>query len=381
MPKVLVVGHTYMPDINRQKYIALSNVSTDYEIVVVTPEYWHDDLVVLESHNDEMARLQFVALKTFFHGRESVYFYRNRDLRRILETLKPDVVLVEQGANALCYFQVLRLIRKLNLRAKCAFFTWENLPYKLDFFRQRIEAYNLRHTDLAFVGNRDGQDILRQRGFTGWIEVIPQIGVDPNTFSYRVSHDKTCDVPIIGFAGRLIQEKGLHTLMAALERLRSLSWKFLVVGKGDLLPDLMQWKKKEGFADRVEILDAVPHHEVPGMMQKMDVFVLPSETASFWKEQFGHVLVEAMSSGVPVIGSDSGEIPHVIGDAGLVFLEGDVQALAECLKRLIVDKGLREDLAEKGYRRVIDHYTHDAIAHRLDGIFAKLIKGDTWHSH
>ena len=60
----------------------------------------------------------------------------------------------------------------------------------------------------------------------------------------------------------------------------------------------------------------------------MDVSVLPSLTRPNWKEQFGRTLAEAMSCETPVIGSDSGEIPHVIGDAGLIFKEGDAQALA-----------------------------------------------------
>ena len=58
-----------------------------------------------------------------------------------------------------------------------------------------------------------------------------------------------------------------------------------------------------------------------------EVITLPSLSTSYWLEQFGHVLIEAMSCKTPVIGSSSAEIPKVIGDAGFVFKEGDADDL------------------------------------------------------
>ena len=105
----------------------------------------------------------------------------------------------------------------------------------------------------------------------------------------------------------------------------------------------------------------------------MDTLVLPSETtykfktltAAGWKEQFGHVLIEAMACKVPVVGSDSGEIPHVIKDAGLVFPEGNVEALRNCLLQLMENNELRESLAGLGYQRAMEQYTNKALAKQL----------------
>ncbi len=99
-------------------------------------------------------------------------------------------------------------------------------------------------------------------------------------------------------------------------------------------------------------------------MSGLDVLVLPSRTWSNWKEQFGRVLIEAMACEVPVVGSDSGEIPNVIGDAGLVFPEGDAPALAGCLQKLMDDTGLRVQLAECGLERVKANFTQAQIARR-----------------
>src|SRR5436305_9013059 len=97
-------------------------------------------------------------------------------------------------------------------------------------------------------------------------------------------------------------------------------------------------------------------------MQKMDVFVLPSLTRPNWKEQFGRVLVEAMACETPVIGSRSGEIPRVIGDAGLLFQEGNVQELAARVRRLLDDPTLYAQLAAQGRQRVLERYTQERIA-------------------
>ncbi|MGA0199206.1 MAG: glycosyltransferase, partial [Prochlorotrichaceae cyanobacterium] len=92
-------------------------------------------------------------------------------------------------------------------------------------------------------------------------------------------------------------------------------------------------------------------------------------TAKGWKEQFGHVLIEAMACQVPVLGSDSGEIPRVIGEAGLIFPEGNVTALQECLVQLMDSPDLCRTLGQKGYDRVLEQYTNHALAQKLLSFF------------
>ena len=116
----------------------------------------------------------------------------------------------------------------------------------------------------------------------------------------------------------------------------------------------------------------------------MDVLVLPSRQLShsalhWWyrvasKEQFGRVLIEAMACERPVIGSDSGEIPRVIGDAGLVFRENDPKDLAECLAKLLSDESLCRELGLKGRQRVLNMYTWDDIVSRYYGVWRDLVE-------
>ena len=109
--------------------------------------------------------------------------------------------------------------------------------------------------------------------------------------------------------------------------------------------------------------------DMPGALRALDVLVLPSHTTATWKEQFGRILVEAMSCAVAVIGSSSGEIPQVLGDAGLIFPEGNSKALSELLLTLSQQQALRQELGRRGRARVLAYYTQAALAARYAEIY------------
>jgi glycosyltransferase involved in cell wall biosynthesis len=110
-------------------------------------------------------------------------------------------------------------------------------------------------------------------------------------------------------------------------------------------------------------------------MRQLDVLVLPSISRPNWKEQFGRVLVEAMACGVPVVGSTCGEIPNVVGDAGLLFPEGDVAGLRDCLARLQADAELGARLAEAGRARVAERFTQQRIAAETVAVYRQTMAG------
>jgi glycosyltransferase involved in cell wall biosynthesis len=113
--------------------------------------------------------------------------------------------------------------------------------------------------------------------------------------------------------------------------------------------------------------EKVSHDAVGEALAASDVVVVPSRTVPRWKEQFGRVIIEALAGGVPVIGSDSGEIPVLIEKTGggLTFPEGDAVALAGRMEALWRDPALRQDLAEKGRSSVLTNYSLEAVAAQL----------------
>jgi glycosyltransferase involved in cell wall biosynthesis len=186
---------------------------------------------------------------------------------------------------------------------------------------------------------------------------------------------------VVGFVGRFVEEKGLLTLAESLAGLKERSWKWLLVGQGKLQVQLAEKCREWGISDRIIWVESVSHEEIPPYINLMNCLVLPSQTsykfktltAVGWKEQFGHVLIEAMACKIPVIGSDCGEIPHVIGDAGLIFPEGNAGVLRDCLRELMERRDLAADLGDRGYHRAIGNYTNQALAEQLLDFYKELL--------
>jgi glycosyltransferase involved in cell wall biosynthesis len=168
----------------------------------------------------------------------------------------------------------------------------------------------------------------------------------------------------VGFAGRVTAAKGWHILLAALIQLPP-PFKCLIAGTGDDEALLRLWCSSPQFRDRVYFLGALPKDTLWSFYRALDIFVLPSLTTPSWTEQFGAVLAEAMACGVAVIGSDSGAIPEVIGEAGLVVPEQNPTALAEAIHRLGSSAELRRSLGERGTCRFQKEFTCHAYARRL----------------
>ncbi|MFM7198060.1 MAG: glycosyltransferase, partial [Chloroflexota bacterium] len=155
--------------------------------------------------------------------------------------------------------------------------------------------------------------------------------------------------------------KGVHHLVEAVAALGG-DARLEVLGWGPEEGNLRALAARLGLGDRFRIVPGVPSHEVPTFARNLDVAVLPSLPTPRWKEQFGRMLIESMACGVAVVGSDSGELPHLIGDAGLIFPTGDAMALADRLRQIRDDQPLRESLVRRGTARVHAHFTHARIA-------------------
>ncbi|MDF2386593.1 hormogonium polysaccharide biosynthesis glycosyltransferase HpsO [Nostoc ellipsosporum NOK] len=387
--KILVASHTYIVDLNCEKLRALSQLEPGIEVTVVVPKSWKpggvQNKIIQTQYRDEGA-FKIVPVSNFSQNHQGLLTF-GADLISLFRQFRPQVIQVEQGSRGLAYTQMIVLNQLLNLKAKNIFFTWWNLPYELKLPIALLEKYNLNHSHGIISGNQDGAEILRQRGYQGSIKVMPQLGVDETLFTPKARPELAAKLGIksddfvVGFVGRFVQEKGLLTLLQALVTLQDKSWKLLLLGRGPLQAEIIKIATENNIKERLILVESVPHNEVASYINLMSTLVLPSETTyNFktltsvgWKEQFGHVLIEAMACQVPVIGSNSGEIPHVIGDAGLIFPEGDTKALADCLVQLIEKPDFAQTLGERGYQKAIVKYTNKALAKQQFEFYQELV--------
>ncbi len=391
--RILVASHTYTVDLNCEKLRAIATLEPDIDVTVVVPRCWQPGGVQAQtiiSQPSGLGSFRIVPCSNFSQNHQGLLCF-GADLIALVRQFRPQIIQVEQGTKSLAYAELITLNRVLKLEAKNLFFTWWNLPYALKFPIASLEAYNLRHTDGAIAGNRDAATILQQRGYRGAVQVLPQLGVDVRRFypqpqpQLRAELGIRPDEFVVGYVGRFVAEKGLLTVAKALAGLRDYEWRWLLVGRGDLKARLMQQATEFGIGDRLIWVESVPHAEVPRYLNAMDALVLASQTtnqvqtltASGWKEQFGHVLIEAMACRVPVIGSDSGEIPHVIGKAGLIFPEGNADALRDQVRSLLHYPDQAANLAQQGYERAIAHYTNHVLARQQLDFYKSLWASDT----
>jgi glycosyltransferase involved in cell wall biosynthesis len=172
----------------------------------------------------------------------------------------------------------------------------------------------------------------------------------------------------------LVPEKGVDVLLRACAALPpALDWTLHLLGDGPERGRLADSARELSIDGRVRFLGRIPSAQTPQFYQTLDVLAVPSLSRPNWVEQFGRVLTEAMACGVPVIGSRSGEIPWVIGDAGRIFPEGDAGALASVLAELGGDPAQRAGLAAAGRARVLAHFTQAQIAAETAAVYRAMV--------
>lgn len=373
--RVLFISHTYMVGVNQGKLDAIASTG-QAEVGLLAPSTWQafawGKRMQLER---PFPRIRMFPTKVFFDGRSTAYFHPPLATLRAIRDFQPDILQVEQEILAVSAFEM-ALWARLTGKALVVF-CWENIDRKLPWYRALMYNFVLKSAKLIIAGNQEGADIIRKWGYQGKIAVMPQLGVD-NTFFAPQANKQPDREFRIGFVGRLVYEKGIDLILQAAKQLRDRGYAFKVVlcGTGVYETELRQEAQKQQIEDLVVWQGAVRHDEVPQVMSQFDVLVLPSRSIPTWKEQFGHVLIEAMAMGIPVVGSTCGEIPNVIGRPDLVFPQGDAAALAAILERMMREPNWWQAAGQYSLQRVEQHYTHESIAQKLINLWYQIVNLD-----
>jgi glycosyltransferase involved in cell wall biosynthesis len=337
------------------------------DLTVITPPRWGKDK--LEIRNTAGYRLR--VLPCLLSGYTHFHFYTAP-----IGPIEADLVHIEEEPWSLVTYQFMR--RCVSSKKPVVFFTWQNINKKYPPPFAYFERYTFAHAGAAIAGNVDARKILEKRGFSKPITIIPQLGIDTGLFRKRDVFELrgklaiANDSFIIGYVGRIVEAKGIADLVHAFALLPE-SCTLVLVGEGEFLISAKQLVQRLGVSSRVRWIPRVLSLEIPQYMNLFHALVLPSRTTPRWKEQFGHVLIEAMSSETPPVGSSSGEIPNVIGDAGLVFREGDVADLAASLRVLLEEPGYRASLGSKARNRVLKKFTDDRIAEETVRVYEQTL--------
>ena len=343
------------------------------DLIAVAPPSWRDERGEMRLEPTAAPGYRFIVTPLRFNGNFHLHYYPQ--FGRLLRQFQPDLVHIDEEPYNLATFLALRAAQRV--QARTLFFSWQNLNRRYPPPFHWMEHYVLQHADAGIVGNADAVQVWRAKGYAGPLTIIPQVGVEPEVLKPSAATPKP-DRFVVGYAGRLLDDKGVDLLIGALAQLAG-PWQAVILGSGPQHDRLVALAQDLKINDRVQFQPWRPSNEMAAFYHELDVLVLPSRSQPNWKEQFGRVLVDAMACGVPVVGSTCGEIPNVIGEAGLIFPEGDVSALRDCLQQLQNDVELRHTLAVRGRQRVLEHFTQEQIARQTFEVYQNVLRGASHH--
>lgn len=384
--KVLLISHTAMSRTAGQPKLHALATYNDLELTALVPDRMNFYAKWETAETPENPAFRFVIGEARWQSVAGQWYlqrYPMRLLDSLLHEIQPDIVDIWQEPWSLVCAQAIWQTRRLCPQAKILVETEQNVYKRLPPPFQQFQNYSLRHADFLVGRNAEALEVARRKGYRGPSRVVPN-AVDCALFRPMSQAEREISCPafpfslspfpfFISYIGRLVPEKGLADLLEALALLPE-GFRLVLLGDGPMRSELEAQVKTLGLSERVAFQGETRYADLPFFLNSCHVLVLPSRTTPSWKEQFGRVLIEAGACGLPVIGSDSGAIPEVVADAGLIFPEGDGRALANALLTLRDNPALRQQLGERGRQRAETLFSWQAVAEQMVTIYREMQK-------
>lgn len=374
--RLLTVGHSYVVAANRRlaHEMAVQSGGT-WEVTAIAPARYRADLgrISAQPLAGEASRLE--ALNVHLDRIPHLMWYAG--LGRALDA-SWDVVHCWEEPYILAGAQV---ARRTPSGARLVIASFQNLTKQYPWPFAAFERATMKRADGWIAFGQSVHDTLATRpGYSGKPSTVIPPGVDlvrfrPDEAARARMVERlgwTAGDRVVGYLGRFVPEKGISLLLDAL-RGAITPWRALFVGGGPMLDALQRFALE--YPGRVHIETGVAHDDVPRWLNAMSLLCAPSQTTDAWREQFGRMLIEAMACGVPVVASDSGEMPAVIGDAGVLVGEQDTAGWTAAIDRLLGDDALRREQAARGLERAHARFGWPVVARAHLSFFDSLPGG------
>jgi len=376
--KILIAADLHWPTINGvatfSRNLAHGLAARGHEVVVIAPSQTgrrHKEID--ENYTIERTR----ALPFPFYQNFRISMMPQAEVRAIIKKFKPDVIhiqmLMGNGRAAMIYGKKFGIPIVATNHAMP-----ENLLDNLRLlapFAKPI-GYMIKEYGARFHSNADYVTLPTQAAIDLFDGNIDDINVPIKAISNGIDLSKfkpgkapaqllkkykiPTDMPIVTYLGRLDSEKHVSILVRAFAKVvKNTKTHLLIVGSGNDLEHLTELAEDLGIADSVTLTGRIPEEDKPGIHRIGKVFVMPSPV-----ELQCISMLEAMASGLPVIGVDDGALHELAQDGknGYLVKTDDVDAIAEKIVKLLSDEKLREKMAKESVKIA---KTHD-IEHTLD---------------
>lgn len=376
--KVMLVSHAYSEHELRKTALSLANLC---DLKVVCPR--KTDVLVFRNHvfvHDALSRATFVPLRTVkLVGAQFLFVSIAFRLRRY----SPDVLYIEYDPWSVVFWQC-QLLRVLWWRRsvvvcgvkKNTYRRYEGSLGRIKYSMARLGVRQVRHFVSASIRTKklfmDVFCVPARR-----ISVDTHLGVDTELFSPPAGKATATDNPIIiGMCGRLDVHKGILDAVEAVDTCRMRSAREIqltLVGNGRLYDELQAMQKQRPW---LKLEGLVPTEDVARLMKTFDIYLMPSHVLPDHEEHDAHALLQALSTGIASIGSQSGIIPEILGGGiGLLVDPGVKEQLTVAIEHLINDTDLRSRLGAAGRRKAETRFSNTGIARRRVRILEEVLVG------
>lgn len=372
--RVLRIAHSSLTPELRQRERALARCYPEVQLEVITTERWREAEMEVDAMPDNLFPVR--AVRSHLSKHINLFAYGPRQIVAALREHRPHLIDMGHEPYSVAAAEILTLCSWFAPRAPIVMQVNQNILHRYPPPFRWLEQRAFRRVSAAYACSETVVEVLRAKGFSKPAPIVP-FGVDTEAFLPRATSSVPAGQPLtIGYIGRMLPGKGLNILAHALAKIKSQPWRLLVVGDGSEREEFEAQLAAYGVLERAEFTGAIEFARVPAYFHKLDVMVIPTETTKRIREQFGRVIIEAMASRVPVVGSTCGAIPEVVGDAGVIFPEGNSDALAEALSQLLTDEKFRERLAVAGLARV-EQYSWERVAEKTHELYRQVLSNQT----
>lgn len=370
-PRVMLVSHCYSEAGLRRQVDAFARY---LDVVFVTPN--RSEVLVFPEHRTATDH----ATRTVAYPRVSLfgdqYWLLSPSLG--MRSFRPDLIYVTYDPWSAIFWQTLATASLFAPGAPvvCGIKknTYRQYPGVRGAVKDSIARAGIRKADHFVAASGKAAELYQHvHGVpVNNISVATRVGVDTAVFE-RAGEAPAHGGVLIGYCGRLAEHKGVLDLVDAVRivRARGAEVELSLLGAGELRERLMEISRANPW---LEVHDAVPSDQVADFLRQLDLYVLPSRVLPDHEEHDAHALLQAMSCGVPAVGTTSGIIPEILTGPDNALVEpGSPEALAGALIDLIDDPSRRARLAEAGRDAALDRYSLESVARSHAEIFTRFL--------
>lgn len=374
--KILIVTDTYPPNVNgaalATERMAKQLVKRGHTVSVVAPStsFRHYKRTLGDI---TIYRLRSILIQKTQDFRISPQPLHMGEFKEIMREVKPDIIHINNPG--FIAQTAITIGREFGVPlVGTSHFMPENLTHYLHLPDQLEKMVNTSiwklyakfygRLNLIISPTQTAADILKRLKVGTKIEVISN-GIDLHKFN-KDNHGeylkKTYNLPekiMLLFVGRIDKEKNVDVLITAASIIKQAAdFHIVLVGKGKEEQNLENLAKNLGLTHRITFTRYLPKNDLPNIYSIADIFVMPGIA-----ELQSLVTMEAMATGLPVIGANAVALPHLIhnNENGFLFTPGDANDLAKKLLRLIQDKSLREQMGNKSLEIIKEHDINNVI--------------------